>query len=94
MIKIHDKPKTIKKPDWLKIKLKTTADFNDMKSLMSEHKLNTVCEEAKCPNIYECWNQRTATVMILGFIDILWIVGIENSKEYTWWYLLHLLGGK
>ena len=66
MIKIDDKPKTIKKPDWLKIKLKTTADFNDMKSLMSEHKLNTVCEEAKCPNIYECWNQRTATVMILG----------------------------
>ena len=35
-----------------------------------------------------------ATVMILGFIGILWIVGVENSKEYTWWYLLHLLGGR
>ena len=66
MIKIHNKPKTIKKPDWLKIKLKTTSNFNDMKSLISEHKLNTVCEEAKCPNIYECWDYRTATVMILG----------------------------
>ena len=64
MIKIHPSPK--RKPDWLKIKLKTTANYNDMKSLMSSHKLNTVCEEAKCPNIYECWDNRTATVMILG----------------------------
>ena len=64
MIKIHPLPN--RKPDWLKIKLKTTDDFNDMKSLMSSHNLNTVCEEAKCPNIYECWDNRTATVMILG----------------------------
>ena len=64
MIKIHQPPK--KKPDWLKIKLKTTSNYNDMKKLMSSHNLNTVCEEARCPNIYECWDNRTATVMILG----------------------------
>ena len=64
MIKTQDAP--IKKPDWLKIKLNTSDNFTDMKNLMSTHKLNTVCEEARCPNIYECWNNRTATVMILG----------------------------
>ena len=55
-----------RKPDWLKIKLNTSANYNDMKSLMSTYSLNTVCEEARCPNIYECWDARTATVMILG----------------------------
>ena len=34
------------------------------------------------------------TLLGLGFIDTLWMFGVENSKEYTWWYLLHLLGGK
>ena len=33
-------------------------------------------------------------VLMLGFIDILWLFGVENSKEYTWWYVLHVLGGK
>jgi len=55
-----------KKPDWLKVKLNISSNFSDMKDLMSKHSLNTVCEEARCPNIYECWNNRTATVMILG----------------------------
>tara|TARA_B100001996_G_scaffold85132_1_gene62833 strand:- start:495 stop:1379 length:885 start_codon:yes stop_codon:yes gene_type:complete len=64
MIKIHEPP--INKPDWLKVKLKTSSNFSDMKKLMSDHSLHTVCEEARCPNIYECWEQRTATVMILG----------------------------
>ena len=54
------------KPDWLKVKLITTPNYSDMKNLMSKHTLNTVCEEARCPNIYECWDNRTATVMILG----------------------------
>ena len=35
-----------------------------------------------------------AFVLMLGFIDILWLFGVENSKEYTWWYVLHVLGGK
>ena len=65
MIKIEHPP-TERKPNWLKIKLNTGENYNDMKSLMSTHSLNTVCEEARCPNIYECWESRTATVMILG----------------------------
>tara|TARA_B100000029_G_scaffold511478_1_gene605637 strand:- start:921 stop:1817 length:897 start_codon:yes stop_codon:yes gene_type:complete len=64
MIKMHDAP--AKKPSWIKVKLKTTDNFRDMKNLMNKHTLNTVCEEARCPNIYECWDNRTATVMILG----------------------------
>ena len=66
MIRIEESKN--KKPSWLKVKLRTTDNFNDMKKLMSVHNLNTVCEEARCPNIYECWDNRTATVMILGDI--------------------------
>ena len=55
-----------KRPDWLKVKLPTGDNYLDVKSLMRRQKLNTVCEEAKCPNIAECWNHRTATFMILG----------------------------
>ena len=64
MIKVQEPP--IKKPDWLKIKLNVSDNFSDMKDLMKKHSLHTVCEEARCPNIYECWEDRTATVMILG----------------------------
>ena len=56
----------VKRPDWLKIKLKTDGHFNEIRNLMSSQKLNTVCEEARCPNIYECWSRKTATIMILG----------------------------
>jgi len=55
-----------KRPDWLKVKLPAGDNFSDVRNLMREKKLNTVCEEAKCPNIAECWNHRTATFMILG----------------------------
>ena len=65
MIKIETPP-LIKKPNWLKVKLNTGENYKDMKYLMKENSLNTVCEEARCPNIYECWDARTATVMILG----------------------------
>jgi lipoic acid synthetase len=65
MIKIESSP-IIKKPEWLKIKLNIGENYKDMKHLMKENSLNTVCEEARCPNIYECWDSRTATVMILG----------------------------
>ncbi len=57
-----------KRPDWLKIKLPAGDNFNDVRNLMRKQKLNTVCEEANCPNIAECWNNRTATFMILGDI--------------------------
>lgn len=57
----------IRKPEWLKTKINTNKSYNGLKKLMREKKLNTVCEEARCPNIHECWSERkTATFMILG----------------------------
>ena len=55
-----------KRPDWLKVRLPIGENYSDVKNLMRRQKLNTVCEEAKCPNISECWNHHTATFMILG----------------------------
>ncbi|WP_249745479.1 lipoyl synthase [Mesobacillus boroniphilus] len=56
-----------RKPDWLKIKLNTNENYTGLKKMMREKNLHTVCEEAKCPNIHECWAvRRTATFMILG----------------------------
>jgi len=60
------KKERLPRPDWLKIKLQTGENFKDVGSLITDHSLHTVCQEARCPNIYECWNQRTATFMILG----------------------------
>jgi lipoic acid synthetase len=57
-----------RKPEWLKIKIQTNEHFNELKTMMRDRKLNSVCEEAKCPNIHECWSNRTATFMILGKI--------------------------
>ncbi|AHD06807.1 lipoyl synthase [Paenibacillus larvae] len=58
-----------RKPEWLKIKLASNENFKDIKNMMRSKTLHTVCEEAKCPNIHECWAQhRTATFMILGDI--------------------------
>lgn len=57
-----------RKPDWLKIQLTKGEHFKELKQLMRAKSLHTVCEEAKCPNIHECWANRTATFMILGNI--------------------------
>lgn len=57
-----------RKPEWLKISLQTNPEFVELKKLMRSQGLHTVCEEARCPNIFECWNRRTATFMILGDI--------------------------
>lgn len=54
------------RPAWLKIQLRTDEKFRELRSMVGELRLNTVCEEARCPNIYECWNAGTATFMILG----------------------------
>ncbi|OUM94372.1 MAG: lipoyl synthase [Thermobacillus sp. ZCTH02-B1] len=56
------------KPDWLRIRLATDGGYAELKSMMRAKALHTVCEEARCPNIYECWANRTATFMILGDI--------------------------
>src|ERR1700761_9098985 len=57
-----------KKPDWLRVRAPLSVEYQDTKRLMRELKLNTVCEEAACPNIGECWQKKHATVMILGSV--------------------------
>ncbi|RMF08762.1 MAG: lipoyl synthase [Alphaproteobacteria bacterium] len=54
------------KPDWLRVKAPTSKEFFETRKLMRSLNLNTVCEEAACPNIGECWTKKHATVMILG----------------------------
>ncbi|UNO50877.1 lipoyl synthase [Alicyclobacillus acidoterrestris] len=58
----------LSRPDWLKIKAKTGENYKSLKEIMRTQSLHTVCEEAQCPNIFDCWEQRTATFMILGDI--------------------------
>jgi lipoyl synthase len=53
-------------PDWIRARLPSGENYHELKRLLGGLNLNTVCEEAHCPNIGECWDQRTATVMILG----------------------------
>lgn len=54
------------KPDWLRIKIRGGATYERVNEIVHEHKLATVCEEAKCPNMSECWSSGTATIMLLG----------------------------
>ena len=54
------------RPEWMKVKANLGKDYLSLKSLIKEKRLNTVCEEASCPNIYECWSMGTATFMIMG----------------------------
>ena len=56
----------LRKPDWLRIKASTSGKVQKVKEIMREHDLSTVCEEAKCPNLSECWSAGTATIMLLG----------------------------
>src|SRR3989344_9544290 len=55
-----------KKPDWIRVKLPAGDSFQSLKSLVKKQALQTVCEEARCPNIEECWNGGTATLMLMG----------------------------
>ena len=59
-------PPPQRKPPWLRVKLPAGETFFALKRLVRQHRLHTVCEEAMCPNIGECWNQRSATFMLLG----------------------------
>lgn len=54
------------KPDWLKIKLPSGENYRKVKGVVNKHHLNTICTSGKCPNMGECWNNGTATFMILG----------------------------
>ena len=57
-----------KKPNWIKSKLLNSQEFFLTKSIVNQHKLKTVCQEANCPNIIECWSKRHATFLIMGEI--------------------------
>ncbi|MFQ5553550.1 MAG: lipoyl synthase [Thermoplasmata archaeon] len=54
------------KPDWLRVRLPGGANYRDLKSLLRDRNLHTVCEEAHCPNLGECWGGGTATIMLMG----------------------------
>jgi len=56
----------IKKPSWLKVKLPTGENFRNVRKIVDEYKLHTICESGSCPNMGECWGAGTATFMILG----------------------------
>ena len=57
------------RPDWLKVRIPSGESFFEVRRILRAHKLNTICEDAMCPNIAECWGKhRTATFMILGDI--------------------------
>jgi lipoic acid synthetase len=56
------------KPDWLRVRAPAGEGFDTVRDIVHEHRLATVCEEAKCPNIGECWNAGTATIMLMGAV--------------------------
>lgn len=56
----------LRRPDWLRVKLPYGENYRNVRKIIDEHKLHTVCESARCPNMGECWGEGTATFMILG----------------------------
>ncbi len=58
----------LRKPEWLRVRAPGSAGYNETRGIVREHGLTTVCEEAACPNIGECWSQKHATMMIMGEI--------------------------
>ena len=61
-----EKPTPVRRPEWLKAKIPGGANYARVKKIIDAHRLHTVCEEARCPNMGECWHAGTATFMILG----------------------------
>ena len=64
----RERPESVvlRKPDWLRVRAPGSAGYNETRSIVKEHGLTTVCEEAACPNIGECWTVKHATMMIMG----------------------------
>ena len=58
----------LRKPAWLRAPLAPGREFTAVKQIVRQHRLSSVCEEAKCPNIGECWNAGTATIMVMGAV--------------------------
>ena len=67
-VKVIASDQTLKKPDWIRIRIGNSPEVNRIKSLLRKNKLSTVCEEANCPNLSECFGGGTATFMIMGDI--------------------------
>ncbi|MBK97294.1 MAG: lipoyl synthase [Balneola sp.] len=65
-LNVVDRAITKRRPDWLRVKLPSGEKFKEVLDTINEHKLNTVCSEARCPNMGECWGAGTATFMLLG----------------------------
>jgi len=65
---IEEKRERVKKPKWLRVKLPTGAEYKQVREIVDEHSLHTICESGNCPNMGECWGAGTATFMILGNI--------------------------
>jgi len=64
-----ERPLRLQRPEWLKVRASTTGEYEEVRGLMRRLSLVTVCEEARCPNIHECWaRERTATFMLMGDI--------------------------
>jgi len=59
-------PRPSRRPDWLKVRVQRGENFTELRNIMRERGLHTVCEEAACPNIYECWEAREATFLLCG----------------------------
>lgn len=66
IIRPNLRPSRERKPSWLKVRYTVNDDFREMRDIVRQNHLHTVCEEAHCPNQGECWRHRTATIMILG----------------------------
>jgi lipoic acid synthetase len=66
VISVNSRPLAVRKPDWLKVNYAVNENFKEIRAIVRQHNLHTVCEEAFCPNIGECWRRRAATLMILG----------------------------
>lgn len=65
-IKVEPAPNTLRKPEWIRIKISASEEVNRIKQLLRQNRLHTVCEEAACPNLAECFQHGTATFMIMG----------------------------
>ncbi len=67
-MEIQQKSNSRRKPDWLKIRLPQHSNYSEVHAIINRYKLNTICTSGKCPNLGECWDRGTATIMILGDI--------------------------
>ena len=67
------------RPDWLKIRLRDQDAIDEVGGMMRELRLTTVCEEARCPNLFECWADRTATFQLMG--DVCTQIGRASCRE-------------